>query len=326
MKPTIPSRETILSVLSTLITILIALRWLLAGAAIGGGTTAAAFLGTGDSERFRPMAHAGLANEAPAGSAVARDPELRAAAIASSEQAAERTTSGPDDVGDPRSLAAPEQPGCKTDLVRNSSSRKGARPALLVAHYTVSENRSGWSDVDAIVSYFDQPRAQASSHYVIDFEGNCAYIVNEAAKSWTQGFFNPWSISIEFIATGKERVWDERALRRGAKVFAAAAERWGIPVQQAVTRGCEIVRAGITDHDALDCGNSHTDVKPYFPMSRFLRYVRDAATPPAAVFHVYGWRPGLEKPVHATTTKPGERVARFLRAERMTRVSVRPAG
>lgn len=250
-----------------------------------------------DARPFEPMAHAALSSEVPAGTMIARDPQARAVAIADSQDAAEETTSGPDEVADPRTLAAPFQRGCKTSPVRNHSSRNGARPALLVAHYTVSPNRPGWDDVDGIVSYFDQSRSQASSSYVIDFEGNCAYIVSEATKPWTQGFFNPWSISIEFIATGTERVWPEAALRKGALVFADAAKRWGIPIQPAVTSGCKIVRAGITDHDALGCGNNHTDVKPHFPMAKFVRYVQEAAGPTptpgplSRPYRVCSWKP-----------------------------------
>lgn len=224
---------------------------------------------------FEPMAHENLSAEV-AGTPLAADPVARAAALEANELAARDTTSGPDRFSEPRTLAAFEQPGCVTKPVRNYSSRNGARPALLVPHYTVSANRDGWGDVDAIASYFNTSRAQASSHYIVDFEAHCAYLVSEQAKAWTQGWFNPWSISIEFIATGKEPDLSEAAYRKGAKVFAAAAKRWGIPIQPAIVDGCRIVRAGIIDHDALDCGNNHTDIRP-FSVPKLIRYTKQAA-------------------------------------------------
>lgn len=293
-----------------------------AGAGATVGVTSVA-----DGDSFRPMAHANLSAELAPGTPVAEDPVVLAAALEASQAAAEETTSGPDQVLEPRTLAAPEQHGCKTDPVRNWSSRNGARPALGVVHYTVSRNQSGWDDVDAIRDYFDQSRSQASSHFVIDFEGHCAYIVHTARKAWTQGWFNPWSISIEFIAKGDERVWPEAALRRGARVLADQMKQYGIPVQPAIVSGCRVVRAGIIDHEALDCGNDHTDVKPYFPMGKFIRYVREAAgpvpkpRPPSRPYRVCSWKAGAET-VCANAKDAGSAVEVRLRRGH-TMVSVR---
>jgi hypothetical protein len=188
-----------------------------------------------------------------------------------------------DEAGYNAPWAAPNQPGCTTDLLTtNFSSRAGAVPRILVAHYTVSSNVTGWGDVDAIRNYFNRSTTGASSTYVIDWEGNCKYIVSEAMKPWTQTVFNPYSISIEFIATGKESTdWWLRGkgLAKGAQVFADAAKRWDIPIRFVDPSGCGVPVKGITDHDALEC-NSHTDVKPNFPMSRFVQMVQAAAAPP----------------------------------------------
>lgn len=202
-----------------------------------------------------------LATENPLGLPL----EQRLADALRSERAAQATTRGPDEVPASVPLAAPAQAGCRTALVRNQSSRNGARPALLVLHYTVSSERPGWSDVNAIVSWFDDPRSQASSHYVIDREGHCALLVPETAKAWTQAAFNPWSISVEAIGTGREPDYlDGAGLRKLATVFADAAERWGIPVRRGAVSGCRVVRSGIVDHDQLGaCGGGHHDIRPY---------------------------------------------------------------
>lgn len=161
-------------------------------------------------------------------------------------------------------LASPQQDGCRTSLVRNYSSRGGVSPRLFVLHYTVSPNRPGRSDVDGITAYFNGPGSQASSHYVIDNEGHCNLIVPESMKAWTQGAFNPVSISSEQINTGSEASYAGTAgLAKLAQVVSDSTARWNIPLRVGKTVGCTVVKAGVVDHDSLGCGNNHTDIKPY---------------------------------------------------------------
>jgi hypothetical protein len=181
-----------------------------------------------------------------------------------SQDAAARTTRGPAVLPETLTLASPFQRGCRTRIVRNQSSRNGGRPALFVLHYTVSPNRPGRSDVDGITAYFNNPGSQASSNYVIDNEGNCNLIVPESAKAWTQGYMNPWSISVEVINTGSESSYAGTAgLAKLGLVVSDATRRWGIPLRRGRTSGCTIVRSGVVDHDSLGCGNNHTDIRPY---------------------------------------------------------------
>lgn len=173
--------------------------------------------------------------------------------------------------------AAPEQAGCTTRLVRNYSSRRGVRPRELVAHYTVSRNRPGWSDVWAIVGLFDQASFAASSNYVIDAEGNCAYIVRESDKAWTQAAFNPLAISIEFVAMGNEGGLSKQQVAKGARVFADAARRWNIPIRRGTVTGCTASAPGIVDHATLGaCGGGHHDIKP-FSLQPLIDATRSAA-------------------------------------------------
>lgn len=161
--------------------------------------------------------------------------------------------------------AAPVQRGCTTRLVRNFSSRRGVRPRVFVLHYTVSANRPGWSDVNAIVSLFDRSSFAASSNYVIDNEGNCAYIVRETDKAWTQAAANPVSMSVEVINTGNELTYaGTKGLRKIAMVVSDALKRWDIPVQRGLVSGCVVRTAGIVDHSSLgSCGGGHHDISPY---------------------------------------------------------------
>lgn len=163
--------------------------------------------------------------------------------------------------------AAPEQAGCITRLVGNRSSRRGVRPRLFVLHYTVSPNRPGWSDVNAIIGLFNRPAFAASSHYVIDREGNCALIVRESDKAWTQAAFNPVAISVEQINTGREPSYAGTAgLAKLARVVSDATQRWEIPLQPGRVSGCTVTRPGVVDHGSLGaCGGGHHDIAPFSP-------------------------------------------------------------
>lgn len=164
----------------------------------------------------------------------------------------------------PRSFpdAAPSERGCVTRLVQDYSSRNGVAPHAFILHYTVSPNRSGWSDVNAVVGLFDTWAYQASSNYVIDGEGHCAYIVRETDKAWTQAAANPFSISVEVIATGNEAQYIAPAgLHRLAVVISDALYRWHIPLQLGAFSNGVLARPGILDHRMLGpAGGGHFDI------------------------------------------------------------------
>lgn len=161
--------------------------------------------------------------------------------------------------------AAPSQRGCVTRLVRNYSTRRGVRPRWAVMHYTVSPNRPGWSDVDAVVAWFDNPASQASSNFVIDGEGHCAYIVRTSDKAWTQAAANPLGWSIEFVALGTEPALTRPQLARAAQVIHDQNRVWQIPNQLGSVAGCSVARGGIIDHAMLGlCGGGHHDLQPLY--------------------------------------------------------------
>lgn len=155
--------------------------------------------------------------------------------------------------------------GCRTSFVRNQSSRRGVRPVLQVDHYTVSPNVPGWADVNAVVALFDRASSQASSHFVIDAEGHCAYIVPIEQKSWTEAGGNAFSVGYEIIATGREKVYLPPAgLRKLAAVQKEVARRIGIPMRQGAVSSCSPVRSGIVQHkDFGICGGGHVDIAPF---------------------------------------------------------------
>lgn len=179
-------------------------------------------------------------------------------------------------------LAAPRQRGCVTRLVGNFSSRHGITPTQIWEHYTVSRNVVGTADVNAIVNLFDNPRFMASSHYVHDAEGNCALIVREVDKAWTQASANPHAISIENIAFGDEPAMIAGApLRKLGRLHADIAMRWKIPLVRGSvdTRTCAPLRAGVVQHaDGGPCAGGHHDIKP-FSLRPIIRAARQSFAP-----------------------------------------------
>lgn len=248
---------------------------------VGGGTAAATSTpGNDPTVALTPAAqayakgaasselghHDDLRNEDPAG---VSNEDLAAGALQQDELA--KTDNLPIVTPD----AAPQQAGCTTHLVRNFSSRRGVRPRLFVLHYTVSPNRPGWGDVNAVVSLFDRSAFQASSNYVIDNEGNCAYIVRESDKAWTQAAANPVSISVEVINTGHEPTYaGSVGLAKIARVIHDADARWAIPNQRGAVNGCTVARAGIIDHHSLGaCGGGHFDIQPPYSVDAVIAAV-----------------------------------------------------
>lgn len=202
--------------------------------------------------------HANMKDEDPTGITGAQ------VAAAKAQQRAIATRGPPMPILFP--LASPQQAGCRTRTVVNRSSRNGVRPQVLVMHYTVSPNRPGFQDVNAIVQLFNQRSFAASSNYVIDRDGNCAYIVPEAEKAWTQAAANPVSISWEIINTGSERpLFTPHGYKLMGRIVSDAAKRWNIPLRRgAVNHNCTVARKGIVQHaDWGVCGGGHDDILPF---------------------------------------------------------------
>lgn len=165
----------------------------------------------------------------------------------------------------PTAGASASVPGCVTRFVANQSSRRGVRPRQHWLHYTVSANRPGWSDVNAIVALFNRPSFAASSHFVIDAEGNCAYIVPLEAKAWTQAAANPFAVSYEIIATGREADYLQSAgYAKLRSVMRTVSARTGIPLTQGTVVNCLPRKFGIVQHrDGGLCSGGHHDIGPF---------------------------------------------------------------
>lgn len=178
--------------------------------------------------------------------------------------------SDPQGLGEPQPIGGAQNYSCPLRLVRNFSERaSGTHVGLApVIHYTVSLPGS----LDAIWGLFNRPSFGASSHLLLEpLSGRCQQIVPWAKKAWTQGAFNSVSDSIEITCcrTAQSRAWwlSTAIFKREilASIMVDDLRRRGAPPRFVDPVGCDVQRAGWTDHNALECGNTHHDVQPNFP-------------------------------------------------------------
>lgn len=196
-----------------------------------------------------------LRNEAPPEAVIGAPDQITA-----NEQTTDRVRDDLEPL--PNAGASAGYAGCVTRFVGNQSSRNGVRPIWQVLHYTVSPNRPGWSDVWAVVYRFDVFSSQASSSFVIDAEGHCAYIVPIEAKPWTQAAGNSLSISYEIINSGSESQFMATAgYKKLRSVMRQVSKRAKIPMRAGSVYPA---RSGIVQHkDGGLAWGGHVDITPF---------------------------------------------------------------
>ena len=124
-----------------------------------------------------------------------------------------------------------------TASVVNQSSRNGLKPRIIVLHTTEGHNRPGLSDLHGLVSFFDNPHSQVSSHVANDAEGNDARIVPDERKAFTQAAFNSIALSIEQIGFASQTQFPQAQLENTARWIAHWSRKWGIPITHSTTSG-----------------------------------------------------------------------------------------
>lgn len=156
--------------------------------------------------------------------------------------------------------------------VVNQSVRNGV-PKVIVLHSTESSNRPGVSDLESVLSWFNNPAAQASSHVIVDSEGFSAKAVDDARKAWTQASFNDIGLSIEqvgFAAQGQGE-WTDAQLLKTAQYIAYWSKKYNIPITKSTTNG-------VATHEMLGpAGGNHHDPGKNYPFDRVLTLARDLA-------------------------------------------------
>jgi N-acetylmuramoyl-L-alanine amidase-like protein len=158
-----------------------------------------------------------------------------------------------------------------TANVVNQSSRNGVKPRLIVLHTTEGHNRPGLADLRGLVSFFDNPANQVSSHVANDAEGNDARMVPDERKAFTQASFNSVSLSIEQIAFAAQDSFPEAQLRNTAQWIAHWSKKFGIPIERSTQHGvCQHADLGVA-------GGGHRDCGPNYPLGKVLELARGMA-------------------------------------------------
>jgi N-acetyl-anhydromuramyl-L-alanine amidase AmpD len=160
-------------------------------------------------------------------------------------------------------LSTPAQPvgaqnySCRAHPVANQSGLNGKRVGVAL-HFTVG------GTIESVWQLFNRPSFGASSNYGISLTGRCEQWVPDSRKAWAQLTANSAYISIEITTNDLSR----------------ALRAIGAPAKLVDPTGCNWL-AGVTDHNRLECGNSHWDVGEHFPWDVFMRQVRagSATTP-----------------------------------------------
>lgn len=159
----------------------------------------------------------------------------------------------------------------------NKSSREGAHPTLIVLHATVSHNRRGLTDLQAIGHYFQRP-VDASSHVCVDNEANSARYVPDSEKAWHCAAYNRMSLGIEQILPADGTEITRAMYRETARWVAYWSKKYGIPIQHASVSGGRVIRRGVIFHSQLgSLGGGHSDPGRNYSMNRVLyaaRYYR----------------------------------------------------
>lgn len=188
--------------------------------------------------------------------------------------------SRPSGIGQPRPVGGAQRLACTFKPVVNFSSRAtGSKVSMFVLHYTVSAPGS----IDAIWSLFNTPSFEASSTYLLDLkDGKCYRLMDPDKKPWTQGAFNSVSESVEIVARGTEstETWKNSPIFKNMLLAELVLDRLrarGLPLRLVNPNECTPL-AGYTDHNRLECGNTHTDVAPNFPFKLLQKQIMTLAS------------------------------------------------
>jgi N-acetyl-anhydromuramyl-L-alanine amidase AmpD len=144
--------------------------------------------------------------------------------------------------------------------VVNQSSRGGVSPDTIVLHSTEGSGFPG--------GWFNNPAAQASSHVAVGRKGNSERYVADASKAWTQGNWNPRSLSIEIVgfADGPQSQWTKAQVREVARWVAHWSIQYNIPITRRAGNG-------VCTHKDISGPGGHHDPGT-FPVARCLEIAR----------------------------------------------------
>lgn len=153
---------------------------------------------------------------------------------------------------------------------------------VLVIHTMESPEKP--DTAEAIAKWFAGSSApQASAHFCID-NNSIVQCVHDDDIAWAAPKKNHDGLHFEHAgrAAQSHPQWDDvysvAELRISAKLVAAKAKKYHIPVRRLLPTEVAAGKKGICGHvdvtDAFPGSGSHTDPGPNFPWGRYLRYVK----------------------------------------------------
>ncbi|WP_112236952.1 N-acetylmuramoyl-L-alanine amidase [Kribbella monticola] len=173
----------------------------------------------------------------------------------------------------PASLQAADYPGAIWNPACTCNYRAGRTAAIttIVIHVTQGSYAG-------TISWFKDPAAQVSAHYVIrSSDGQITQMVAEKDTAWHVRTENPYTIGIEHEGYVDQPSWFTDAMyRSSAALTKNIAERRGIPKD----------RAHIKGHSEMP-NNDHTDPGPNWNWTYYMQLVNDG-NPPQYNFTTYG--------------------------------------
>lgn len=162
----------------------------------------------------------------------------------------------------------------------NKSSRRGKKVSHIVIH-------AMGGSFNGSISWFSNPKAKVSAHYLISKSGETVKMVEDKDKAWHANNANSWTIGIEledgfFTKLGNGKValtrdcrndpnWaTEPMLKAAAEIVYTLMIKHSIPIKE--------LEARVVGHDSIlmrKYGNNHKDPGKYFPWSTFYSLVRE---------------------------------------------------
>lgn len=173
------------------------------------------------------------------------------------------------------SLAAVDYPGAIWNAASTSNYRVGRTQAISVIVIHVTQGSYAGT-----ISWFKNPSAQVSAHYVIrSSDGQVTQMVAEKDTAWHVRTENPYTVGIEHEGFVDQPSWFTDAMyRSSAAVTRNIAERRGIPKD----------RAHIKGHNEMP-NNDHTDPGPNWNWTYYMQLVNGGnPNPPTYNFTTYG--------------------------------------
>lgn len=164
-----------------------------------------------------------------------------------------------------------------------------SRPAS-PSNYSVSSISRGinWVVIHTIegsyeggISWFQNPAARSSSHYIVSHGGSIAQLVADKNIAWHCGnsYYNGHSIGIEHEGYAGRNTWTDAQYRASAALTRWACLAYGVPMDRSHIIG----HNEVPDPDGTGFGgaSNHTDPGPYFNWSYYISLVRGGSPSPA---------------------------------------------